>query len=227
METFGLFLRHAFPSKTMDLLTLLLSPLSQDLGILVQLHPLLDHRLLYPAVVRSFLALRQVLHSRHHRRRECAVLGFTSLCLSSRLYVPQDVGVSRLDMIIAIESARDGGTVVVNVTHDSWLLVGFCRHAHKVLCCELLGVGVFCSLLHRHLISCGVVFGNLLLSADFLVRFEMRLLALTVAIGDGFAAVAGLEGLICGAWFVAVGTCVGSHDDAAERREVIVSVGLV
>ena len=131
-------------------------------------------------------------------------------------------------MILAIESARDGGAVVINVTHDSWLLVGFGWHAYEVLCGELLGVGVFGDFVLGLLVSGGVILGDLLLSAGLLVRFKMRLLAFAVAVGDGFAVVAGLEGLVGGVGFVAVGTRVGSHDDAAERRrEVIVSVGLV
>jgi hypothetical protein len=121
-------------------------------------------------------------------------------------------------MILAIESAGDRGAVIVNITHDSRLLVGFGWHAHEVLCGELLSVSVFRGFLLGHLISGGVVLGDLLLSAGLLVRFEVRLLAFAVAVGDGFAVVAGLEGFVGGVGFVAVGACVGSHIDAMETR---------
>lgn len=190
--------------------------------------PLLEDGGLDPGVVGGLLALGHVLHSRHHGRRELAVLGDCLLSLGSGREASQDVGVSSLGMLLAIRSAGDRSAVAFNPAHDSRLLLGVGWRAHDELRGELVGVGVFGGLFVCRFISGGVVFGDLLLAADLLVRFEVRLLAFAVAVGDGFAVVAGLEGFGGGAGFVAKGACAGRHDDVVERKmEDDVSVALV
>lgn len=195
----------------------------------MELVPLLRDSSLDLEVVGGLLALGHMLHSRNHGRRELEVLGHSSFPLGTGHETPHDIGVSSLVVLPTIESARDRSATFFNPAHDSRLLLGAGWRAHIELRGELVGVGVFGGLLVCNLVSGGVVFGDLLLTAIFLVRLEVRLLPFATAVGGGFAVVAGLEGFGGGGgWLVAVGTSVGSHDDAVERmRDVLVSVGSV
>lgn len=129
-------------------------------------------------------------------------------------------------LLTVVESASHRGAELVDITNESRSLVSFGWCARQELHGELLGVGVFGGLFGCSFVSGGVVFGDLLLSAGLLVRFEVGLLAFAVAVGDGFAVVTGFERLGGGFDFVAVGACVGSHDGAEEREEESFDVGV-